>query len=570
MYAFDNEGSEASGSPGLSVAAFERADAAPGTFVFRTAGGPPVAEFSGAGSALAFTPTTQPGELAYATTDGDAVHVWNLALHREVALLTGDTSTIDSVRFSPDGSFIITGCRDDTARVYYSQIGGAPLEILAGEQNTVTSASLGLDDEAVATTSSDGVSRVWASPVPRPTATVAGAGLPPVAVSYNTSATVVLDLSAGLGEVLDARTLRVLSEFRAPEGQRFANGTLSANGRNVYVLAGPYDRADQLVTPTSVYAFDARDGRLLARMPATPAGLILMRVDASGDRLVTVTAGGAASEWDPRSGVKLRDLPGTGQPSGVVFSPDGTELAITHYPALPASVNFDTHLGRVHVDVWNLRKGRLQRTIPGDQLEPQIPLTALYPLLPAAFSPNGRILAVAAGERQIDLYNPYTGATVHPPLPMAGTSVGSFADSLAFSPNGQMLAAGLLAGALTWRLPSYTGGAPFQLLPGGTTSSAVATGASVHVSFTSDSRQLITTGQARVAVWDAATGLELFDTYPGLGAAAPTGSSILSVNGGGLSIYPCDLCRGTRALLALARKRITFSRAEQAAIVRGS
>jgi hypothetical protein len=129
-------------------------------------------------------------------------------------------------------------------------------EILAGDDSPVTSASLGLNDEAIATTSSDGLTRVWAGPVPRPAKTVPDAGLPPGAVNYNASGTIVLDLSTVLGVVLDARTLHVLADFRAPEGQHFVYGSLSPGGTDLYVGAGPCsitaaqprcDTTDQLI-----------------------------------------------------------------------------------------------------------------------------------------------------------------------------------------------------------------------------------------------------------------------------------------------------------------------------------
>jgi WD40 repeat protein len=506
-YVFTNEGSSPPGGPRTTVAAQTRAEAQPGTFVYDTGGGgPPVITFPGAASAAAFGPTPGVPELAYATLTGPAVHVWNFNSHTDTELI-GQTDAVDSISFSHGGAFVVTGSRDDTARVYNAVAGGPAVEVLAGDIAPIRTAAFGLDDEAISTASEDGSTRVWTSPIPRPSLTTTGAGVPPATLAFNASGSRIIDVSeTGKGELLDAHDLRVLTRFSAPAGRGFAGARVDRSGRFVYAVSGPYNPRVLGTTATAVDTYNARTGRLIATMPATPTTRILASLDQAGDRIVTLGESGAGSEWDPRTGKLLHQLAGTGIPGAAAFSADGSELAIVHYPPVAPTVTVSTHFGPVKIDLWDPRTGRLLRTIIGDLLSTQVPGTATYPPLTMAFSPDGRLLA-----------------------------------------------AGAAAGAYVWRLPAYTPSSPFQQVPAGATSALVGGGLGVSVGFTADSSGLISAGANTVEAWDLGTHLQLASLAPDRGTLNPAGTTFVAANGGGVSLYPCDLCGGLQRLMAVAR-----------------
>ncbi len=74
--------------------------------------------------------------------------------------LTGHTSPVWWVSFSPDGSRIVTGSVDGTAKVWDARTGSASLDLI-GHKGAVTSALFSPDGSRIVTGSSGGTAKVW-------------------------------------------------------------------------------------------------------------------------------------------------------------------------------------------------------------------------------------------------------------------------------------------------------------------------------------------------------------------------------------------------------------------------
>ncbi len=549
-----------------TLTALVRSQGLDGTFVYDTLSGRRVIAFSGAATTATFSPFAAVPALAYATTD-DLGHVYSFLSGRSEPLI-GSTDVINSLRFDRNGTDVVAASNDGTARVYDAATGGLPIETLAGHKSAVTAASFGLDDEWIATASDDGTVRVWAGPTPLPAATqppseLAGnADADAASIAFTMDSARILEASGtGAGQMLDAHTLKVLARFSAPAGQGFAGAGASSDGRVLAALSGPLQRS----TGTLEYAgaadlYVAASGRLIATLKPVAGGMLLNAAfDHAGDKLVTVGAGGSSDVWDTQTGRLLYHLPGSTPAAAAAFSQDGSQLAIVHYPTLPApgTVTFTTAFHPITIDLYDALTGRRERTITGDTLTPEESGTAVYSPLTVAFSPDGRLLAVSGADQAIELYDPATGRLIKG-LGIEGAPGGSFVESLAFSPNGKLLAAGAASGAYVWRLPGYNPYPVFQHVPTGSAYSLVGDGLGVLVGFTADSQYLLTSGDLTVNVWDPADHLELFHAYPvARGALSPDGTQIVTASLGGVNLYPCDLCGGLSHLFQVAKRHTT-------------
>jgi hypothetical protein len=152
--------------------------------------------------------------------------------------------------------------------------------------------------------------------------------------------------------------------------------------------------------------------------------------------------------WDVGSGKEARQI-GPARLSRVALSPDGRTLAA----------------GSLEIALWDVASGKEVRQW---RPKPYLQISSL------AFSPDGRLLAVADGRKAIHLFESATGQEV---LCLAWDKGGVFA--VAVSPNGRLLASGGADGAVRlWDLGSgkarhtFTGhqGAVFALVfsPDGT------------------------------------------------------------------------------------------------------
>ena len=80
--------------------------------------------------------------------------------HSELMTLKGHTDSVYSVAFSPDGSRIVTGSWDKTAKVWDAR-SGAEVLTLKGHTDRVGSAAFSPDGSRIVTGSLDGTTKVW-------------------------------------------------------------------------------------------------------------------------------------------------------------------------------------------------------------------------------------------------------------------------------------------------------------------------------------------------------------------------------------------------------------------------
>ncbi|WP_145962892.1 WD40 repeat domain-containing protein [Mangrovicoccus ximenensis] len=97
------------------------------------------------------------------SADGTA-RVWEAAGGTELAVLHGDGDAVLSAVFSPDGRNILTGSKDHSARVW-DAADGTELAALHGHEGFVLSAVFSPDGSRVLTGSDDGTARIWEAPL---------------------------------------------------------------------------------------------------------------------------------------------------------------------------------------------------------------------------------------------------------------------------------------------------------------------------------------------------------------------------------------------------------------------
>ena len=71
------------------------------------------------------------------------VVVWDVAAEREVATLKGHTDEVESVAFSRDGNFVVSGSEDGSARVWEVEKGRTYTRL--GERGTALAPSAGTE-----------------------------------------------------------------------------------------------------------------------------------------------------------------------------------------------------------------------------------------------------------------------------------------------------------------------------------------------------------------------------------------------------------------------------------------
>lgn len=168
----------------------------------------------------------------------------------EIANYTGHSANVVAVAFSPDGSRVVTGSVDKTARIWDRDTGFELLS-LVGHSNTVTSVAYYSDgqDDWVLTGSSDFTIRLW-------------------------------DASTGLElQVFDGHTDRVTSVAFSPDGSQALSGSADGTARIWNLATGEQIRSvSSCISAVSAVAFSP-DGTQIASGVAAQNSIQLDVID---------------------------------------------------------------------------------------------------------------------------------------------------------------------------------------------------------------------------------------------------------------------------------------------------
>ncbi|WDT52603.1 nSTAND1 domain-containing NTPase [Streptomyces sp. G7(2002)] len=409
---------------------------------------------------LSFSPD---GRMLAGADTGGTTRLWEVSSHRVLAVLAGHTDVVCGVAFSPDGRTLATAGGDRDVKLWDVN-SHRLLTTLTGHTGIVGEVAFSPDGSTLASASIDGTVRLWGPRAHKALATLA-VKQPVYAVAFSP----------------DGRTLAT-----AGKDTRLWN---VASRRPVATLTG---RTGAITSPRSIADRDAAltvdyDNLLVhwstapsrtRPAPIRPPKPVTTSV-ASSDGHVLATAGvdNTVRVWNLATGSRTATLTGaTGTVRQLTITPDGNTLAT-------ATGNDGT------IRVWDVATRRTTAVLRGARK----PLSTVELL---ALRPDGRALAAVSADGTTRLWTMRPGQTG---TPLPGPKNGAVS-ALAFSPDGQTLAAGIVAGAIgdstirVWDIATrHT-----------TTTRSGQTGVVEGVAFSPDGRTLATaSADGTVRLWNA-------------------------------------------------------------------
>jgi len=464
------------------------------------------------------------GRFVVTASSDRTAKLWETRTGREVRIFKGHSSGVNSVDFSPDGKFIVTGSNDGSAKLWDAVTGrevkafGSP-DSYQGSMSfdsymaSVNGVSLSPDGKYVVTGTFDGV-KLWDVRTGRILRSFSGSMI--LSVRFSPDSRYVLTAGAHrTARLLDVRTGKEVRTFTPSSNLRpsskpgsdsgfIYSAIFSPDGR--YVVTSGYGAASlwDVQTGREIRTFQGHsdmirsvgfslDGRYLATGGedktvkvwdvATGRKIVSFRDSTHAVRAVGLSPDGKYAVTGNEYGtVRFYDVStghviwasgrGDNKVFFVRFSPDGSHLAVSTKKVL---------------QIWNVKKGKMIRTIDTRSS------------VSTAFSPNGRFIAVADGQRAT-LYDIASGKGI---LNFIGHSGAIW--SVAFSPNGiYLVTASEDKTAKVWEVAT---GRPLRSLTGHS--------ADVNSAKFSPDGRYIATGSSdwHSKLWDIRSGRELADYY---------------------------------------------------------
>jgi WD40 repeat protein len=421
--------------------------------------------------------------------DDKTAKLWNAFTGAEIRTFSGHTLPIRSVAFSPDGTKVLTGSGDRTARLWDIATGDA-ITSFAGHLNVVSSVVFSPDGTKVLTGSG---STTRLSDIATGDAITTFTGNPG---AFSPDGTKVLTVDAsGLATLRDAATSAVIWMFPFHPWGNVNSVAFSPDGTKV--LTASNDRTAKL--------WDALTGfEMRSYNHSATVGSAAFSPD--GTKVFTRSGDQIATLWDADAGTVIRTFSGhTSNVNSVAFSPDGTK-------ALTGSTDNTAKL-------WDLASGTMMRTFSGHTAD----------VYSVAFSPDGTKVLTGSWESGATfdwtarLWDAATGVEIQTFFtPALGVR------SVAFSPDGTEVLTG--HPDKTARLWDIATGTEIRMFSGHM--SGV-----FSVAFSPDGTKVLTGSDDKTArLWNAATG-DAITTFSGHTLAvnsvafSPDGTKVLTGSG---------------------------------------
>jgi len=232
-----------------------------------------------------------------------------------IRTFTGHGNHVTSVAFSPDGTRVLSGGYDRTAKLWDVSTGTC-IRTFTGHSHIVLSVAFSPDGTRVLTGSHDNTAKLWDAATGACIRTFTES-LFVWSVAFSPDGTRVLTgRNDGTARLWDAATGACIRTFT---GHTSVVWSVAFSPDGTRVLTGSYDYTAKL--------WDAATGDCIRTFTGQTGEVVSVAFSPDGTRVLTGSR--AATLWDAATGDCIRTF--TGHTSSVTFSPDGTRVLAGGY-----------------------------------------------------------------------------------------------------------------------------------------------------------------------------------------------------------------------------------------------
>jgi WD40 repeat protein/energy-coupling factor transporter ATP-binding protein EcfA2 len=255
---------------------------------------------------------------------------------RELTVVGRHTDAINGIAATPDGTRVVTGSEDSTARVWDAQTGAKLLQ-LEGHKGAIRAIAVTPDGTRIITSSEDKTARVWDAWTGAEMLQLKGHTGPVRGVAVTPDGTRIITGSGdNTARVWDAQTGVELLQLK---GHTDAVLDVAVTPDKARIITGSGDNTARV--------WDAQTGVELLQLKGHTDSVFAVAVTPDGTRIITGSGDDTARVWDAQTveiAVQLLELKGhTDAVLDVAVTPDGTRIVTSS--ADNTTRVWDTHTG---------------------------------------------------------------------------------------------------------------------------------------------------------------------------------------------------------------------------------
>ncbi len=298
----------------------------------------------------------------------------------------GHTNAIDLSLFSPSGQFVLTGSRDETAKLWQTK-SGQLIASLEGHTGTIYAIDFSADEKYILTGSGDGKIKLWETSSgqllrttfahAKAVTTAQFSPLCPIGESCPFGNGSYL-LSGGGDNTVKLWRTDTQDLVRTFTGHQDFIKAIAFSPNSSFILTASQDRTARI--------WETASGKLLHELKAHSAPISAIDISRDGSRILTASLDSTINIWDSGNGKLLHRLQGKqAKVEDATFSPDGKYIV---------SGGSD---GKVRL--WDGFSGQLIHTLSGH----------IKVVNTVAFSPNGEWILSGSNDYTAKVWNTKTG-----------------------------------------------------------------------------------------------------------------------------------------------------------------
>lgn len=351
---------------------------------------------SGPVNSVSYSPD---GKFIVSGSDDNTVRIWDVATKKPIRTLAGHTSAVTSVDFSSDGVFIVSGSKDNTVRIWEFAT-GILIRKIAKHSNSVNSVAFSPDGKTVASGSGDGTVRISEAITGRQIHTLDSYSYQVFSVAFSPDSSFI---AGGCGDnmvkIWDATSGKLI---RTLTGHRSVAMSVDFSPDGKFVASGSADNTVRIWDAVSGHPVRTITGHMkeIRSIKYSPDAKFI--VSGSGDNTIRI--------WAAATGNQIRSLSNEGSPLSVCYSPNGEFIV------------FGT--GGKEIKIWNMSSGDPVQVLTGYKNE----------VWSVDFSPDGKFLASGSDDGTFRIWD------VALRIPVLSRSNSGRVLCVSYSPDGKFVA----------------------------------------------------------------------------------------------------------------------------------